>query len=260
MLCSFVFDGVDSASYGIAVVYFGSLESSYSAGDQTELKLETYGNGNKWSIVSQKYSEPISFKMQIINKDGSEITREKERALKKWLCRQGTFHWLQFTMEDECICYRANFSNPQLLPVGKVVGMEFTVTTDSPHGYSSTIKKRFSFPAKNGNTNIFVNSDDYDYIYPLMKITVLSSGTLTLTNDNESDTHNNFYLSNCIANETITIDSAIPCLESSVSSHDVFTDSNKRFPRLKQGKNKLTFSLPCKVEMEYRESRKVGVF
>ncbi len=255
---NFIFNGVSSETYGVMCVYFGSASDTYSAGIQTDLETEYNVRKKSFDIISHKYSAPLSFKIQIINKDGSKIDSDQERQLKNWLCVQGTYKELQFDdAELYGIKYNVIFTNPQVIVIGRTMGLEFTVTADTPWGYSPDIIKRVTLAA-NGSFILNIQSDENSYIYPYLTIKILEAGNFTLTNSTEQE-KKIFTVNNCAVNEVLTVDCSIPYIETTISSHSVYSDFSKYFIRLINGKNKLTTNLPCEIMVKYNEVRKVGV-
>ena len=91
-----------------------------------------------------------------------------------------------------------------------------------------------------------------------MKIKCLSSGNLIINNSIENrDT----VIKNCTQNEIISLD--YPIIESTLISHKLQNDFNFNFVRIantyENTLNKLTFSLPCEVQLSYNPIKKVGV-
>ena len=87
----------------------------------------------------------------------------------------------------------------------------------------------------------------------------MKDGNLTIKNslDNEM-----FGIKNCLNGETITVDCISKIIETDKSAHDIFNDFNYNYFRLLRNddtdNNKLTVSLPCKIEFVVNEPRKVG--
>jgi hypothetical protein len=261
MFSKLIFDGTSSELYDVMCVKIGgtSGETTASAGCETESSLENAKRNNKFYIIDQSYSVPMSFTFQLINTDGSRITTEKERTLKRWLCHRGVFKWFQIDNEGyENIWYKVNISNPKLIDISGVVGMEFTATTDSSFGYSPILTKKFAITTDNKTVGFFITNDEDDYIYPIVTITMNETGNLQMTNSTEVE-NRNLTINNVTDGEVITIDSGLPDISSSIS-HDVYQDFNKHWLRFVDGKNSLTFNLNCTGTIQYREPRKVGLY
>lgn len=202
----------------------------------------------------------MKFTLQIVNKDFTDFDTIKEREIKKWLCKRGGYSWFNIETDDyEGIYWNINISNPKVLYVGRVVGMEFECTANAPFGYSPLITRKFEITDTNKSATIYVNTDEDDYIYPYVEISMVGYGDLKITNNTEIE-HRDFLLGNVVSNEVITIDNSLPIIISSQNGHNAYSDFNKHWIRLVNGKNVLTFNLNCTVKIQYREIRKVGVF
>lgn len=251
-----------SDEFGIIAVYFenNSFKGMYS-GQKTTLKSEKSMGGLIWNIISQEYSEPMSFTLQVINEDGSDILPEQERALCKWLCHQQEYGW--FFIQDERytdIWLRVNFSNPQIWCVNDVNGMQFTVTADSPVAYSDEICEDFVIDNTSDSYSVFIYNDEDVPIYPYFEITMQESGDLSIYNGLEPAYI--FEITGLDKDEIITIslDDGIFNLESSDASHDLWNSCNFNWLRLYDDMNYLYFSKKCNVTMKYREYRRLIVF
>jgi len=260
MFSNFIADRESSEEYGVVCVRFDTISGAeiVSGEGETELNISKTPRSNKFKILSQEYTKPLSFTFQIINDDGSNIDEVKERSIKKWLCKRGKF--IKFQMDDDRFYdteFEVNISNPQIIKVINVVGMEFTVTCNAPYGYSSMIKKSYNIVSTNQQIKLYINNDIDDYIYPNITILANAPGSLSITNSTEVS-NSVFTINNLVAGETITIEGEIPFISSS-TSHDVWKDFNKRWIRFVDGLNTLTFSNLCTVTISYREPRRVGV-
>lgn len=261
---SYISNGIlrGSDEFGVIAVYFGNATTSnLQSGQETSLKTEKAGKSLNWEILSQDYSKPISFALQICKRDFSPFEPEHERALSKFLCRRGEYGWL-FIQDKRYadIWIRANISNPQIFWTNGVNGIQYTVTLDSSLAYSSEINHNFEIKHPGDSYSFFVNNDEQVLIYPDMVITVPSNGTLKITNSQELDTSYSSDFKNLTTNEVISIHHELPDITSSKSSHNIWNDFSLKFPRLYDGLNTLTFSLPCKVTLKYREHRRLVIF
>lgn len=261
MFINFTFNKVNNENYGVICTSL-SMKSgveTVSDGSVTELNTAKSPLNNKWYVYDTEYSEPIQFKIQLINNDFSDMTVDKRRAITKWLCLRNEYSWLSIDKEGyEGINYNVIISNPNVIMYGRAIGMEFTVTCDSSFGYSDIIRKSFNITNANQTINIVSNSDEMDYIYPKMQITMNSTGNFSIVNN-----HDNLYklsLENLTINEVITLDNENCIINTSLPSHmNLMIDFNKHWLRLVNGENELMINGNCQIELEYREIRKVGV-
>lgn len=261
MFSNFIFDEISSEIFGIICVKFGTTTGAdtISGGGETELNTQKTPHCSKFHITEQEYSKPLSFNFQIVNKDGSDIDENKERSIKKWLCKRGEYHKLEIdNIRFNNVWFLANISNSQLLVVSDVVGMEFTVTCDAPYGYASSLPKNYNITTSNQQINLYIDNDDDSLIYPDLSITILENCNFTITNSTEP-LHRIFSINNAKVNEVITIKGCIPDIETSLASHNIWKDFNKRWLRFKDGLNTLTVSNKCNITLSYNEARKVGI-
>jgi len=261
MFSNFIADKESNEAYGIMCASFDAVSGAekVSGGGETELNIEKTPRSGAFHITSQPYSSPLSFTFQVINYDGTNIDETKERSIKKWLCKRGKY--IDFQIDDirfDNVKFLVNISNPQIIKVGDVVGMEFSVQCKFPYGYSPTLNKLYNISTINQQITLFINNDDDDYIFPDVIITSNINGSLSITNS--TDVANRiFTISNLVVGEVITIKGSIPDISSSVSSHAVWTDFNKRWIRFTDGTNILTVSNLCTIKLSYQEPRKVGI-
>lgn len=261
MFSNFIFNGQSSKDFGVICVKFGtqSGEKITSGGNETELNIGKTPKSNDFYIIDQQYSNPLSFSFQIINTNQKSITSVEERMLNKWLLKRGQY--FDFKIDDDRfrnIVFQVNISNPKLIEVGEVYGMEYTVTCKNSYGLTPTITKQFNVTSPNQEIRVYVDTDEDDYIYPDLVITKNTNGNLSITN--AADVPNRvFTINNLVNNEIITINGSLPDIKTSVSSHAVWNDFSKYWIRLTDGVNILTVSSTCSISISFKEVRKVGI-
>lgn len=256
----FVFDGIACDEYGIMCVTFSSPALETISAQESELETEKSISGNIFHIISQEYTQPLTFTIQIVKKDFSPISSIQERALKKWLCQRGKYKpicVLEKRYAD--IWFFANINNPKSIYICDTVGMEFTVTTNAPFGFSDIRDKKWTMDGNDTIEDFYVDNDEELPIYPDLKITMNDSGTLTLINESIIGADNTLNLENLKSGEIITLECGYPHISSSIQSHNIFNDFNKFWPYLIDGYNRFTVDKACTLEFQYREYRKVGL-
>lgn len=262
MFCKFVFDGISCDEYGVVCVSFENNNMTTTDSQKTDLNYEKSISGTSYNIISQEYSDPITYTIQIINKNGNPITQIQERALKKWLCKRNTYKkFCILNKRYADIWFFVNINNPKNIWVNDVNAMEFTVTTNSPIAFSDERNNTYIFDA-NDEAQIYINNDEEMPIFPSMIITALESGNLEITNKTLEDIDANILkINNLKNNEVITIDSNYPIIESSDTSHNnnIYNDCNKQWFYFIDGYNTVHVNKPCKIQFIYREYRKVGM-
>lgn len=256
-----------SDEFGVIAVYFEnkSAKGLYS-GQDTELKTEKSGNGISWDIISQDYSKPMEFSLQIINRDDSPISPEQESALNKALCHRGKYGW--FFIQDPQyagIWIKCNIHSPQVWNVNGRYGLQYTVTTDSSIAYSEENQYEFvvNNTANDDYYEVYLNSDEEIAVYPTLVIEMLEDGDLTISNSVDTDINPeySFQLKGLITGELINIDNDFPRITFERSYHtNTFNDCNLKWLRLYDGMNRLKFNKKCNVKIKYREYRRLIVF
>lgn len=260
MFEKFVFDGISSDEYNVVCVSFDLSSKKTYETQRTELKTENTISTGIYRIISQEYSDPLKYTMQIVNRDGSPISQAQERELNKWLCKRGnysSFCVLEKRYAD--IWFYANISNPKIIYIGDVIGLEYTITTNAPFAFSDEKNVTILFDHDDTFTQ-YVDNDEEIPIYPDMSITLKESGDFELINKLGSGINDNiFSVKNCSAGEILTIDYKYPLISSSNPSHNIYNDFNKNWFYLTDKYNLIHSNLSCIMQLKYREYRKVGL-
>lgn len=261
MFCKFMFNGESSDEYGIVCVHFDNSSTTRYAAHQTDLEYEKSIRGDSYNIISQTYSEPITYTLQVISKNGDSITPPQERAVKKWLCKRNTFKgFCVFNKRFADIWFYANISNPQSICINNVNGLEFTVTTNSSIAFSDERNNTYEFSA-NEEIEVYIDNDEEMPIYPDMIITALGSGEYEIKNKTLDGIADALTIDNVKKNEVITINAKYPTIESSDTVHNnkIYNDSNKQWFYFVDGYNAITVNKACTIQFIYREYRKAGL-
>lgn len=260
MHSQFTFGENSSDEFGVIAVYFeNNTNRGLYSGQVTNLVTDKAANAIEWEIISQDYSKPMEFTLQIINADGSDIKQEEERALFRWLCQRGEYQW--FYIQDERysdIWFRCVIHSPQIWVINNVSGIQFTVTTSSSVAFSEEYEYIFTITDDNKTiTDLYVYNDEEMLIYPYLEIELLEAGNLEIRNGKDTSEYTT-KIDNLISGEIIIINSDF--IESNVPSHNILNDYNLKPVRLYAEDNPLQFSLKCRGIIKYREYRKLVVY
>lgn len=260
MYSNFTFNGFGNDEFGVVCVGFDFASPTTYAGQTTKLTTELSSLGREFEIVDQPYSEPMSFTFQIVNKDGSKIGQEQERRITKWLCHRGEYSWM-FIQEHRFsdIFFKANISNPKIIVIQDVIGMEFTVTTSFATCFSDEYEYSFSLTHDDNNVELYLANDDECEIYPYVEITLNEPGDLIIKNTVDNDDYF-FKISNVVAGEKIIIDNELPLIETNISTHKAWNDFNKKWLRLYDDYNHIEVNLECIMTIKYRETRRLIIY
>ena len=262
----FEYNGKFLSDYGFTICNFGNkgLET-ISNGSKISFNTTPMFNGSKHLLTHSQYDECLEANFSIckdscktLSGDVEPISLEEQSFIMRWLNRKSfkKFKLLQDGYEDTY--FNGSFNIDKYVLDGNVYGFELTFTSDRPYAIYDSIIYNFTISTENGNYVINDISDEIGHIYAKMKIKCLSSGNLIINNSIENrDT----VIKNCTQNEIITLD--YPIIESTLISHKLQNDFNFNFVRIantyENTLNKLTFSLPCEVQLSYNPIKKVGV-
>lgn len=256
----FVYDNTSCDEYGLTCVTFSSTGLQTIASQESEIQSQKSVKNDIFHIVSQEYTKPLTYTLQVINHDASPTSEFQEREIKKWLCQKGKykpFSILEKRYADTW--FFANINNPKSIYICDTIGMEFTVTTNAPFAFSDLRDKTWIMEPNDIIEDFYVDSDEELPIYPDIIIIPNESGKLTLTNQSIADAQNTLIIENCVAGEEIIIECGYPHISSSIPSHRIFDDFNKYWPYLIDGFNRFSTDKACTIEFKYREYRKVGI-
>ena len=251
--CDFIYANETSNSHDIFMCQIG--DSSTSSNDESSnLITSTTPYIDKWHLHGKVKSAPLQFPITIARTDGKYIDSEKERQLKKWLCKD-KYNWLQILQDDMYnIQYNCILVNPQKVNVGSMsAGLRFDVICDSDKAwtrlnskiYTSTTTSTFSF-------NLATDYDNYE-LYPTLIIKPKASGNISIKNNTTNKT---VTINDCISAETIIIDNGNNVIK---SDKRILLDKwNKQYFKLVEGINNVTLTGNFTMEMQYRLPVRVG--
>jgi hypothetical protein len=258
----YIFDGIPCDSFNLTICSFDS-QSGAEITDGVKINITTAKppDSNKWYTYNRQYERPFEKSLQVMKKDGKEITVIEQEAINRWMMRNDDNHWLQFDQDG----YRDMYFNVQIteskpISVGGVdVGMEFKYVTDTPFGYSE--EHLVTYNVVDGTVKKFINSSmETGKLEPQITVTINSDCNFSIYNDIEDRT---FTIKNCVAGEILTIDNENKVMKSSIQSHDICEDFNLKWFRFfntyEERINNLTFTGNATVTFKFRYPRKVGV-
>ena len=261
----FEYDGFALSDFGFIICDFsgGGLQT-IGNGSQITFNTVSTRNGEKYEHTSSQYDSCIETTFQICKNsclyDNIGLSLKEYRDIITWLNRK-QFHQFRFLDGEYAdIYFDATFNISKIEIDGMIVGLELNMKTNRPFAYKEPVEHTYNNLAANTSTVINVVSDEEGFIYPDMTIKVLTSGNLTITNTNHTETRS-MVINSCTANEIITIQ--YPIVSSSLSSHKIQNDFNWNFFRLansfKYKENTITNSLKCNLELSYTPLIKISV-
>ena len=275
MINDFIFDGRALSDFGYLLVFensedvievsgmqFNTVKAALS--DENRRVSHTYEqNYTSTFLIMKSYCTNAEDDLWLSNDDIAELTR--------WLARK-QYKWFRFVDDDEDddeIWYRAQIQVRKEFAGDKVLGLQLTVNTNAPYGFTREITKNNDYEE---NYKVMCISDEEGYIYPTVKITCPIGGEVLIYNDREPS--RTTIIDGCVADEVITLHGGdVQQITSTVTTHDFTNNFNYVFPRLissyEQNRNvihsEISYTGPAAlwtipgIELKYRGIRKVGL-
>ena len=256
----FEYDGRYLSDYGFIICDFNASSDANIVSSGSKLKFNTvaHNRGKKYSLTSTQYDECIQTTFDICKNpdlyDDLEISTEEYRDIVRWLNRQKFLKFRVFDDENELEpCYYEASFNISKVKISEILyGIELEMTTNRPFGIGKEQYKSYDFQDITKEYILKDMSDEIGYIYPTTSITCYEDGDLTIYND---ITNTRMTIANCLADEVLTIDGNTHSITTTKSSHDVYNDFNYDYFKIgntiNNRSNKISVSLPCKIELRY---------
>ncbi|MDO5398556.1 MAG: hypothetical protein Q4G33_11580 [bacterium] len=256
----FEYDGRYLSDYGFIICDFNPPSDANIINSGSKLKFNTtaHNNGKKYSLTGTQYEECIQATFDICKNpdlyDDLEISIEEYRDIVRWLNRQKflKFRIIDDENEFEPCYYEASFNVSKIKISEVLYGIELEMTTNRPFGFGVEIYKEYDF---SDITKIHIlrdTSDEIGYIYPMITITCYQGGNLTVYND---ITGSKMEITNCLAGEVITINGNTHSITTTKATHDIYNNFNYDYFKIgntiNNRSNKISVSLPCKIELRY---------
>lgn len=260
----FQYDGLNLSDWGFMICQFDGSGSLETIANGAEINFETVPvlNGSKQALVSSGYEERIEATFQICKStcDGTleEIKIGEFRDVSTWLNRRD-FHKFKL-LDKQCLdfYYEGTFNVSKIELGGVILGMELQLITNRPYAIHEEVVLDIVSEHEGDTYTVIDVSDDEDFTYPVTTVKCLAEGDLYIHNDRENRTT---YVGDCSVGEVITMD--YPNIASSINANSIHDRFNFVFPRISGNfvtkENKLTFSMPCEVQMRYSPAVKVGL-
>lgn len=258
----FEYDGIKLSENGYIICHFNGVNDQISNGAEITFSEVPLQHGIKRAISGISYDSVITTTFCICKNmcdkwgRGDYLSIEDVRDLARWLQRKEYLPFNLFAVGYDQITYYGSFQINQIKAGTNIIGLELTLTTNSPFGWQEEYSYTF-----NNVDNFYIEdiSDEVGLLYPKFVITCLGSGDLTITNNRVDDEF--IQIKNCSTNESIAM--YHPIIVSGNSSHDIANDFNYVFPKIintfDNTINVYTLSIPCNVSVSYRPLAKIGV-
>lgn len=272
MIVDFEYAGERLSDFGLIIASVDGSSGSDTLEWANQLEFETVRNRNsgKSYTTSTSYSDDYALTLQVIKyscKSGNiqYISDTEWRYLERWLNRKDNLRFTPISTNEEFSSYHyyGSFNISPIKIGGELIGAELTFNSNAPYGFADTV----SIDANTTSLEVYSTSDELGILPVKMTVKPSKSGTLTIVNSlmkTYEPKRATTIIKNCIANETISLDSEHLIISSSSSSHSkLYNDFNYVYPQLYTDYvdqvNNFTFSIQCTIHMEFEPIRKVGV-
>lgn len=250
----FTYDGIYSAMYGLKMAAMGGDSIVNSDYVIPKIEVAKPANSKRFFYQNTSYDAPPSYEFTIISE--RYISDTFQREIMAWLdTRTGFRNLVIHQPEYEEYTYRCILTITNIIyHLGRCIGFNIKATFDSNYMYGKPTRVVVS-----GNyydapiTKAVFNYSDIldDYVYP--KVTFSSND---LENDkfnmlitNESDNNREFRFDNVETSAEVCVDNELKIITSTVGSN-MLSKFNKKWLRLKNGKNVLVFKLNGTITIE----------
>lgn len=232
---------------------------------------ETY-DGRYKKVHGYKYSESFSPKFTFMKKDFGNFTIEEVRQVIKWLTSTDTTALLDVYYDDSNVVSWSAIGgwteiSTYKLANNRTVGIVATFEAVTPYALSDLYTVTKTITAVDNKITINIDTDDNKPVYP--RIIIQQNGTagdVQIINQhydffNKASNPVVMTIKNNTSTEKIMVDGANRIISSSNTGR-IFGDDFEDWAWLPlfDGKNELTISGNCSVEISYREVRKVGEY
>lgn len=258
----FEYDGIQLSEKGYIICQFNGVNDQISNGAEITFSEVPLQHGIKRAISGVSYESVITTTFCICKnmcdawEQGDYLSVEDVREVARWLQRKEYLPFKLYAVGYNQITYYGSFQINQVKAGTNIIGLELTLTTNSPFGWQDECEYDFR-----NVTSFYLEdiSDEVGTLYPKFIVTCLSDGDLTISNNRVDDEQ--ILIKNCSENESIAM--YHPIIVSGDSSHDIANDFNYIFPKIvntfDNTINMYTLSIPCNVSISYRPLAKIGV-
>lgn len=216
-----------------------------------------------------KYTETFAPKFTFFKKDFSNFEIDEVRVVLKWLTSKDTTSLLEAYYDDSNVVSWASiggFVDLQTYKLANNRTIAITAIWDSisPFAFSDLYTVTKTITSTNNKITINIDTDDNQPVYP--RITIQANSTnIKFTNKhtdffNVSKSYNSLELTNNTIGEKIVVDGANKLITTTTANRKFGDDFNWTWLALHDGKNEITVTGNCTVEISYREIRKIGEY
>lgn len=266
----FIYDGKAGISENLRILSVDGGAIDFTTGTPTREPVLYKGNDSStWEICGEKIERPLEFDIEFLCINDEEEEYEKRNPyiednrvpiINHWLFNQVKFKKFQIKTDELRDCYFMSvFTNPTpLRDGGRIIGWKCHCICNCTGCYEEKKITRVIDGSDDFQINIL--NDGIWEVSPTYEILVNDSYvTIDIRDDRDTSTSNALVLDNAQRESTITIDTQKLAATSSVGQElyrsGVF---NKKFPKLKWGKNYIIVYGFCTITIKYSVIKEVG--
>lgn len=192
---SFEFNGIDSKDLNLYIMHFdGSNDNGTgSIGDEITFTTTKAANSDRLNFHGYSRDTTLTTTFQIgknpCNTDNMAFSREELAFIKAWLERKDGYKFLRFFQKGyEDTYFYCQIHTEWIRILGKIVGVECSVTCNAPYGYSNI--QGIDVQLNDGDSFVVYNDSDEQGGLEIDQIEIgLTNGsdaTITLQNELEN--------------------------------------------------------------------------
>lgn len=256
----FYYDGQYLSDYGFIICgEAGEVgDGVVTPGSKITFNKVARNGGKRFSLTSAKYDECYTAEFHICKKNNAVISNDEYRDIMRWLNRR---EFLQlyfiddFDNDSDTCFYNASFAIEKVYNKYQLRMLKLTMETDSPFGYGQEQTATYTIGDITKTVLLSDVSDEIGYTYPSMEITINKNGDFEMYNQTFDSL---MRIKNCSVDEVITIDGDAKIISTSNEAHKATLYNDFNFEFFKFGNtidnrsNRISFTLPCKVELRYK--------
>lgn len=257
----FEFDGQSSQLYDMKIISFddGGLFSGVGSSD-VEIYTQKVLRKAKSYYLGRSQQKVLEFDLTFGS--ARPISGLDRDVISAWMFGKSSFKPLRILQDDlNGAWFNCFLTKPEPQYIGGInYAFKCTVVCDSPFAYSfpRTITETFDGDENiNKVINIYNNSSEDDYLYPIVSFELNLIGSNFLIKNN-TDNGREFYFQNLYPHEKIVIDNDLQTIVSSTGLHRL-SNFNKKWFRLVPRLNNLTIQSGIGTyTITYTERLKIG--
>ena len=273
---NFTYNGKSSEDYKLMIASFEQDEEIQMGLSRDILSGEMNMYRTSPNHMGTKYNSVLSFTITIIkdpcdNTTTGYFTEDEVDDVNAWLTSANyplLFHMYDYDPDVyKKYDYFGIFTESEAQVVnGKVVGIKYTFTTNSPYAFTELITKKFYCVGETTLTINISNSEREGWIYPVIKLEPTNTSELSRVDIGiKSITDNNREMTVNVLKEPFVIDCQKSKIYDSLGllSFDDLGISDIDYIywlKLYHGENNLVVTGDTAITFEYREPRKVGAY